>query len=154
MRVIEGLLVVSKLRVALVLSRQYGFIGERLLEGAQKTLIRHGVRHQNIQVLRVPGLWDIPLAIQEILLQGKTDGVISLGSTGVKEYVCSEQCLLEVSRELVRLSLEHRTPVSKGFLYADSLKGASLQEDAENKGKDAALSIIEMVNLLDQLRDI
>ncbi|MGB9873601.1 MAG: 6,7-dimethyl-8-ribityllumazine synthase, partial [Hydrogenobacter sp.] len=125
-----------------------------LIEGAVDCIIRHGGSEDNIHIARVPGSWEIPLIAKEMALKENIDAVIALGvlirgQTPHFDYIASE-----VSKGLALVSLEVRKPISFGVITADSLEQAIERAGTKhgNKGWEAALSAIEMANLLKSLR--
>lgn len=156
MKVIQGNLVANGERYAIVVSRFNELICGKLVEGAKDVLSRHGVTLNNVDVYWVPGAWELPLAVKEIALAGKYDAIVALGTvirgdTPHFDYVCAE-----TSKGLAQLGLEHRVPVAFGVLTTDNLEQALLRagSKAGNKGAEAALAALEMVSLLNQIRDI
>ncbi len=146
----EGKLDASGLNFGIAISRFNSFISERLLEGALDALVRHGAAPEAIEVLRVPGAFEIPLAAKKMVASGRYDAVICLGavirgSTPHFDYVAAE-----VSKGIATVSLDAEVPVSFGVLTTDNLEQAIERagSKAGNKGADAALSAVEMVNLL------
>jgi 6,7-dimethyl-8-ribityllumazine synthase len=151
---IEGELVVRGARFGIVLGRFNGFIGERLLEGAIDTLVRHGAEASHIEVVRVPGAYEIPLAAKVMAAGNKYDAIIALGAvirgaTPHFDYVAGES-----SKGLAQVMMQFDLPVAFGVLTVDSIEQAIERAGtkAGNKGVDAALSAIEMVGLLKRLR--
>ena len=141
-------------RFGIVLGRFNSFIGERLLEGAIDTLVRHGAEQSNIDVVRVPGAYEIPLTAKVMAAGRKYDALIALGAvirgaTPHFEYVAGE-----ASKGLAQVMMDNELPVAFGVLTVDSIEQAIERAGtkAGNKGVDAALSAIEMVNLLKKLR--
>jgi 6,7-dimethyl-8-ribityllumazine synthase len=127
---------------------------ERLVEGAIDCFLRHEGEEENLTLVRVPGSWEIPMAVKELLVKEDIEGVVALGvlirgATPHFEYIANE-----VSKGLAMLSLEHRKPVSFGVITADTLEQAIERAGTKhgNKGWDAMLSTIEMVNLFKTLR--
>ncbi len=154
MKIYQGKLVSESGRYAVVVSRFNELISSKLLEGAKDALFRHGVRPNDIDVAWVPGAWEIPLIVKELALMGKYDAVIALGAvirgdTPHFEYVSSE-----VSKGLANVGLEQRTPVTFGVLTCENLEQALLRSGSKsgNKGAEAALAALEMVNLLREIR--
>ena len=150
---VEGKLNAEGLRVGIVVGRFNSFIGERLLEGALDALIRHGADDSQITVARVPGAFEIPLATQKMAKSGKYDALICLGavirgSTPHFDYVASE-----VSKGIAHVSLETGVPVAFGVLTVDTIEQAIERAGtkAGNKGFDAALTVIETVNLFKEM---
>ena len=149
----EGRLDGSGLRMALVVGRFNSFISERLVDGALDALLRHGVADDDISVARVPGAFEIPLVARKMAESGKFDAVICLGavirgSTPHFDYVSAE-----VSKGIASVGLSSGVPVIFGVLTTDSIEQAIERAGtkAGNKGFDAAVSAIEMVNLLKEI---
>ncbi len=152
-KIVEGKLDAKGLRCGLVVSRFNSFISERLVEGAMDALLRHGAEEKNIQQVRVPGAFEIPLAAQKMATGGRFDAVICLGAvirgaTPHFDYVSSE-----VSKGVASVSLQTGVPIAFGVLTTDNLEQAIERAGtkAGNKGFDAAMSAIEMANLLKAL---
>lgn len=136
-------------RYAIVVGRFNSFVVESLLEGAIDTLKRHGIAEKDIEIYRVPGAFEIPLAVQRVAKTGKYDAVIALGAvirggTPHFEYVAGE-CV----KGLGSVSLNLDLPVVFGVLTVDSIEQAIERSGtkAGNKGGEAALSALEMVSL-------
>ncbi len=147
---IEGNLDAKGFRYGLIVSRFNSFICERLLEGAIDTLVRHGADDQQLTVVRVPGAYEIPLMAKKMAESNKYDALICLGAvirggTPHFEYVSAE-----VSKGVASVSLDSGLPVSFGVLTTDSVEQAIERAGtkAGNKGAEAAMSAIEMVNLM------
>jgi 6,7-dimethyl-8-ribityllumazine synthase len=150
---IEGKLNAEGIKVGIVVGRFNSFIGERLLEGALDALLRHGADDSQITVARVPGAFEIPLAAQKLAQTGKYDALICLGavirgSTPHFDYVASE-----VSKGVAHVSLATGIPVAFGVLTTDTIEQAIERAGtkAGNKGFDAAMTIIETVNLFKEI---
>ncbi|MFY0676509.1 MAG: 6,7-dimethyl-8-ribityllumazine synthase [Neptuniibacter sp.] len=151
----EGDFVNADGNYAIVVGRFNSFVVESLLEGALDTLKRHGVSDENIRVVRVPGAFEIPLAVKRLAAQKKDDAIIALGAvirggTPHFEYVSGES-----SKGVAQVSLEYDVPVANGILTVNSIEQAVERSGTKmgNKGAEAALSVIEMVSLLKQLED-
>ena len=146
----EGGLIGEGLKFVLVISRFNDFITNRLLEGAQDALLRHGVKGEDIDISRVPGSFEIPLAAKKLAQTKKYDAVICLGAVIRGETPHYEYVASEVSRSIGRLSLDTGLPVIYGVITADTLEEAIERAGtkAGNRGFEAALSAIEMANLL------
>lgn len=149
----EGDLQVRGTRFGIVLGRFNGFIGESLLSAAIDTLVRHGANEVDIEVVRVPGAYEIPLAAKTMAASKKYDALLALGAvirgaTPHFDYVAGE-----CSRGLSQVSLQFDIPVGFGVLTVDSIEQAIERAGtkAGNKGADAAMAAIEMVNLLRNL---
>lgn len=137
-------------KYALVVGRFNHFITDRLVDGCLDSLKRHDVKDENIDIIRVPGAFEIPLIAKKAALKDY-DGVICLGAvirgqTNHYDYVCAE-----VSKGIANVSLETGKPVIFGILTCDTIEQAVERAGtkAGNKGYEAALAAIEMVNLLD-----
>jgi len=144
----------AEARFGIVLARFNSLIVERLLEGAVDTLRRHGVADGQMTIARVPGAYELPLAAQAMARSGQFDAVIALGcvirgSTPHFDYVAGE-----AAKGLAMVSLAENLPVSFGVLTTDSIEQAIERAGtkAGNKGVDAAMSAIEMVSLMAQLK--
>ena len=153
MRNVEGKLVATGLKFALVVSRFNSFITERLLEGALDCLRRQGVSEDGLTVVRVPGAWEIPLVARRLVQAKAYDAVICLGavirgSTPHFDYVAAE-----VSKGIAQVSLDSGVPIAFGILTTENLEQAIERagSKAGNKGFAAAEAAIEMVNLLKEL---
>ncbi|TRL63916.1 6,7-dimethyl-8-ribityllumazine synthase [Staphylococcus hominis] len=148
----EGKLVGTNLKVAIVVSRFNDFITNRLLDGAKDTLVRHGVDEDNIDVAYVPGAFEIPLVSKKLAQKNDYDAVITLGcvirgATSHYDYVCNE-----VAKGVSKANDVTNTPVIFGVLTTESIEQAVERAGtkAGNKGAEAAVSAIEMANLLKQ----
>jgi len=154
MRTYEGKLTARGLKIGIVASRFNHTLVERLVEGAIDCFLRHEGEEENLTLVRVPGSWEIPMAVKELLVKEDIEGVVALGvlirgATPHFEYIANE-----VAKGLAMLSLEHRKPVSFGIITADTLEQAIERAGTKhgNKGWDAMLSTIEMVNLFRTFR--
>lgn len=150
MKVFEGKLVSKGIRVGIVAARFNEFITAKLLGGAIDALKRHSVVEESIDVAWVPGAFEIPLIASKMAQSGKYDAVICLGavirgSTTHYDYVCSE-----VSKGIASVSLSSNIPVMFGVLTTENIEQAIERagSKAGNKGFEAAVSAIEMVNLI------
>ncbi|MRX71060.1 6,7-dimethyl-8-ribityllumazine synthase [Bacillus lacus] len=154
MNTIEGNLVASGLRTAIVVSRFNEFITSKLLGGAQDALIRHGAAEGDIDVIWVPGAFEIPLIAKKLAESGKYDAVVTLGtvirgSTTHYDYVCNE-----AAKGISAASLSTGVPVIFGIVTTENIEQAIERSGtkAGNKGWEAAVSAIEMANLLKALQ--
>ena len=150
---IEGVLGVKDARFCLVVSRFNSFVVESLLSGALDTLKRHGAAEADITIVRVPGAFEMPLVLDKIAAKGGYDAIVALGAvirggTPHFEYVAGE-CV----KGMAQVSLKHGMPIAFGVLTVDTIEQAIERAGtkAGNKGAEAAMSAIEMVNLLRQL---
>lgn len=147
---IEGDLVVKDAKFCLVAARFNHFVVDTLVEGAADTLMRHGAREEDITLVRLPGAFEMPLALDKLAASGKYDAIIALGAvirggTPHFDYVAGE-CV----RGMTQASLKHGVPIAFGVLTVDTIEQSIERSGtkAGNKGGEAALSAIEMVNLL------
>ena len=153
MNTIEGDFAAPKGRFVLVAGRFNGFVVEALVNGARDTLVRHGVAADAIDLVRVPGAWEIPQAAQRLAKSGKYAAVIALGAvirgaTPHFDYVAGE-----AAKGLAAAAHESGVPVAFGVLTTDTIEQAIERAGtkAGNKGADAALAALEMVNLYARL---
>ncbi len=153
LRILEGQLEAQGLRVAIVVARFNTFISERLLEGALDALRRHGARDEDLMVSRVPGSFELPLVVKKLAQSGKYDAVIALGAVIRGSTPHFDFIAAEATKGLAQASLESGLPVAFGVITTDTIEQAIERAGtkAGNKGWDAALSAIEMVNLLRQV---
>ena len=152
-KVIEGKLDASSCKIAVVVSRFNSFMTQKMLDGAIDVLNRHGLDTSTIEVLWVPGAFEIPLACKKLATSKKYDGVVALscvirGSTPHFDYVSSE-----ISKGIANVMLETNTPIGFGVVTTDTLEQAIERAGSKsgNKGAEAAMSVVEMVNLLNQI---
>ena len=150
MKTTEGDLIVRDARFAIVATRFNDFIVDSLLKGALHCLRQHGAADADIEVVRVPGAFEMPVAVSKIAAARRVDGIIALGcvirgGTPHFEYVAGE-CV----RGIATAAREHGVPVGFGILTTDTIEQAIERAGtkAGNKGEEATLAVIEMVNLL------
>ncbi|MET0658138.1 MAG: 6,7-dimethyl-8-ribityllumazine synthase [Steroidobacteraceae bacterium] len=153
-RVIEGDLLARDLRFAIVAARFNEFIVEQLVRGATEALRRHGAKEQQITLVRVPGAFDMPVAVRQLARSGKYDAVIALGAvikgaTAHFDYVAGE-----CASGLARAANDTDMPVAFGVLTTETIEQAIERAGtkAGNKGADAALCALEMANLMRGLK--
>ncbi|MFW5838807.1 MAG: 6,7-dimethyl-8-ribityllumazine synthase [Bacillota bacterium] len=153
MKTVEGNLTAKGLKFNIIVGRFNEFIGGKLLEGAKDALIRHGSDQDAIDITWVPGAFEIPLIAKKVAQSKQYDGVICLGAvirgnTPHFDYVSSE-----VTKGIAHVSLETEVPVIFGVLTTDTIEQAIERAGtkAGNKGFDAAVTAIEMANLIKQL---
>ncbi len=154
MQTFEGQLVAGKAKYAILVARFNSFIVESLLEGALDTLKRHGVDENDIDVYRVPGAFEMPIAAQRIAAKKHHQAIIALGAvirggTPHFDYVAGE-----CTKGLAQVSLSFDVPVAFGVLTVDSIEQAIERAGtkAGNKGGEAALTALEMVNLFESMK--
>ena len=152
-KTVEGSLVLDGSRFAIVVGRWNSFVVEHLLEGAIDTLKRHGAKDGEIEIIRVPGAFEIPLTAKKLAEGGNYDAIIALGAvirggTPHFEYVAGE-----CTKGLANDSMEFGIPVAFGVLTVDTIEQAIERAGtkAGNKGEEATLAVIEMVNLFKQI---
>lgn len=152
-KTLEGDLVVKGARFGFVVARFNSFVVEHLLEGAIDAVKRHGGEESNMEIVRVPGAYELPLAVKKMAASGKYDAIVALGAvirggTPHFDYVAGE-CVKGMSHVM----LEYGIPVSFGVLTVDTIEQAIERSGtkAGNKGAEAAMSAVEMVNLLKQI---
>ena len=154
MNVIEGKVIGNGLKVGIVASRFNEFIVTKLIGGAQDGLVRHGVDDKDIDLVWVPGAFEIPLAAKRMAESGKYDAVICLGAvirgaTSHYDYVCAE-----VSKGVATAGLATNVPTIFGILTTDNIEQAIERAGTKsgNKGYDCACSAIEMVNMFKAMK--
>ena len=150
---IEGNLSIRSARIALLVSRFNSFIVDSLLSGAVDTLKRHGAEDHDLQIVRVPGAFEMPLAAKRLAASQRYEAIIALGAvirggTPHFEYVAGE-----CTKGLSMVSMQYDLPVAFGVLTVDSIEQAIERAGtkAGNKGAEAAMSAIEMINLLREI---
>ncbi len=150
MNVFEGKLVAKDIKVGIVAARFNEFIVSKLISGAVDGLKRHDVEDKNIDLVWVPGAFEIPLAASKLAKSGKYDAVICVGAvirgtTTHYDYVCNE-----VSKGIAHIGLETGIPVMFGVITTENIEQAIERagSKAGNKGYDCALGAIEMINLI------
>lgn len=153
MKIIEGNFSCDNTKFAIVVSRFNEFIGQRLLEGALECLKRHNCPEDNIDIVKVPGAFEIPLAASKLAESKKYDAVICLGAvirgaTPHFDYVAGS-----ASSGVAQVSLKYNIPVAFGVLTTDTVEQAIERAGSKsgNKGWDAALTAIEMANLVKKI---
>ena len=149
----EGTLLGKGLKFGVVVSRFNEFITKRLLEGAEDALQRHGVNKDDIDIIRVPGSFEIPLVTKKLAETKTYNAIICLGTVIRGATPHFEYLAAEVSIGIARISLDSGLPVSFGIITADTLEQAIERAGAKegNKGFTTAVDAIEMANLLKEL---
>lgn len=152
MKVFEGKLIAEGLKITIVAGRFNDFVVSKLVAGAIDGLQRHGVKEEDIEIVWVPGAYEIPLAAKKVAKADKSDAVICLGAvirgaTPHFDFVAGE-----VSKGVAQVSLETEKPIVFGVITTDSIEQAIERAGtkAGNKGFDAAMTAIEMANLMKQ----
>lgn len=154
LEIIEGKISAEGFRFAILVSRFNDFISSKLAEGAMDALKRHGGNEDQVTLIKVPGAFEIPLAAKKLAESGKFNAIICLGavirgSTPHFDYVAAE-----VSKGIAQVALESKVPVTFGVLTTDNLEQAIERAGSKsgNKGWDAAVAAMEMVNLFKQIK--
>ena len=153
-KVFEGRLSAAGLRFAVIVSRFNSFITERLLAGAMDALIRTGAAEDQIDIIKVPGSWEIPLVAGELARQHTYDALICLSAVIRGETPHFDYVAAEAAKGVAHVAAETGVPVAFGVLTTNTLEQAIDRAGAKsgNKGFDAAMTAIEMANLLRTLR--
>ena len=153
MKTIEGDLTIRNKKFALVAGRFNSFVVEHLINGAKEALLKYGADESDIELFYVPGAFEIPLALKKTTKTGRYDAIVALGAvirggTPHFEYVAGE-CVKGISQ----VSLDSEIPIAFGVLTVDTVEQAIERSGAnsENKGAEAAESVIRMINLLEKL---
>ena len=152
MKTIEGDSTIKDKKIAIVAAKFNFFVVEHLISGAKDALLKSGTKENDIEILYVPGAFEIPLALKKVVGTGKFDGVVALGAvirggTPHFEYVAGE-CVKGISQ----ISLDSEIPIAFGVLTVDTVEQAIERSgSSENKGAEAAESTIQMISLIDKL---
>jgi 6,7-dimethyl-8-ribityllumazine synthase len=153
MKILEGELQAKGLKFAIIVSRFNDFITSKLLDGAKDALLRHGAKEEDIDIARVPGSFEIPLIAKKLASKGTYNAVICLGTvirgaTPHFEYVAAE-----VAKGIAAASMETGVPIAFGVITSDTIEQAVERAGTKsgNKGFDAAITAIEMAQLLKKL---
>lgn len=154
-RKIEGQLVVSGKRIAIVAARFNGFIVESLVAGAVDALVRHGISKEHVSLVYAPGAFELPYVVKKMAASGKVDAIVALGAvirgaTPHFDYVAGE-----CAKGLANLSLQHDMPIAFGVLTTDTIEQAIERAGtkAGNKGAESAMTVIELLSLADELAE-
>jgi len=152
LKIIEGDLTIKNKKIAIVAARFNSFVVEHLISGAKEALLKSGTKETNIELYYVPGAFEIPLALKKAVNTGKFDGIVALGAvirggTPHFEYVAGE-CVKGISQ----ISLDSEIPIAFGVLTVDTVEQAIERSgSSENKGAEAAESVIRMISLIEKL---
>lgn len=152
-RTINGDLIARDLRFAIVAARFNDMIVDSLIRGAVDTLVRHGAAEKQIELVRVPGAFDLPLVVQRLAASKRCDAIVALGAVIRGATPHFEHVAGQCAAGLARVSLETGVPVAFGVLTTDTIEQAIERAGtkAGNKGADAALTALELANLLRRL---
>jgi len=153
-KVIEGSMIVKQKKFGIIASRFNDFMTKELVSGCSDTLVRHGADQKDLTVVWVPGAFEIPVVAQKMAKSKDYDALICLGTiirgaTPHFDFIASE-----AAKGIAKISLDSGIPVIFGVITADTIEQAVERAGSKdgNKGKDAALSAIEMVNVLGQIK--
>jgi 6,7-dimethyl-8-ribityllumazine synthase len=154
LKITEGSLDARGFKFALIVSRFNSFITDRLLDGALDTLRRHGAADDDLEVIRVPGSWEMPVVAGEIARLKKHDAIIALGCVVRGETPHFDYVAGEAAKGLGQVAAQTGVPVAFGVLTTNTLEQATDRAGAKsgNKGADAAMSAIEMAHLLRKIK--
>jgi 6,7-dimethyl-8-ribityllumazine synthase len=152
-KIVEGKIVAKGRTFGIVASRFNDFISSRLIEGAIDTLVRAGAEEKDIQIYKVPGAFELPLTAKKLAKSARFDAVICLGAVIRGATPHFEYISAEVSKGIASVGLEAEIPVVYGVLTTDTIEQAIERAGTKsgNKGADAALSAIEMVDLFKKI---
>src|SRR5512141_3014162 len=152
-RKVEGDLVARDLRFAIVASRFNEFVVDRLVDGAVDALVRHGASGKNLEIVRVPGAFEMPLAVRRLAQTRRYDAIVALGAVVRGQTSHFDIVAGENASGLSRVQLETGIPVGNGVLTTETMEQAIDRAGgkAGNKGAEAALAALEMANLLKRI---
>ncbi|MCS7192365.1 MAG: 6,7-dimethyl-8-ribityllumazine synthase [Armatimonadetes bacterium] len=152
-KTLEGQITAKDLKFAIVISRYNSLVTQRLLDGALDALRRHGVNENSIVIAWTPGSFEIPLVAQKFAKSGKFDAVICLGCIIRGETPHFEYVANETAKGIAQVMLDTEVPIAFGIVTADNLEQALERAGAKagNRGFDAAMTAMEMANLLKQI---
>jgi 6,7-dimethyl-8-ribityllumazine synthase len=152
-RVIEGDLVARDLRFAILAARFNSLVVDRLIEGAIDALVRHGAADKNIELVRVPGAFEMPVVASRLARSGRYQGVIALGAVIEGDTAHFEFVAGQCAAGLARVAHDHGLPVGFGVLTTATMEQALDRAGgkAGNKGAEAALAVLETVNVIKRL---
>lgn len=152
-KTIEGQLDCKGLKIALIAGRFNDFIVERLIGGAVDYLVRHGCEKENMELIKVPGAFEIPVVTKKLAESGKYDGIVVLGTvirgaTPHFDYVCNE-----CAKGVAQVSMDNNLPIGFGLLTCDTIDQAIERagSKAGNKGVEAASAMLETVRVMEQI---
>ncbi len=152
-KTIEGHLSAAGIRFSILATRFNGFIVDHLIDGALDTLTRHGASNSDIEIIRIPGAYELPMVAKAVAKRRGCDAIIALGCVIRGATPHFDHVAGECSKGLAQVALEFGMPIGFGVLTTDTIEQAIERAGtkAGNKGVDAAISAIEMANLLTQL---
>jgi 6,7-dimethyl-8-ribityllumazine synthase len=153
MKIVEGELQAKGLKFGIIMSRFNDFITSKLLDGAKDALLRHGAKDEDIDIIKVPGSFEIPMVARKLALKGIYNAVICLGTVIRGATPHFEYISAEVSKGVASASMESGVPIAFGVITCDTIEQAVERAGTKsgNKGWDAAITAIEMAQLLKKL---
>jgi 6,7-dimethyl-8-ribityllumazine synthase len=153
MKIVEGELQAKGLKFGIIMSRFNDFITSKLLDGAKDALLRHGAKDEDIDIIKVPGSFEIPMVARKLALKGVYNAVICLGTVIRGATPHFEYISAEVSKGVASASMESGVPIAFGVITCDTIEQAVERAGTKsgNKGWDAAITAIEMAQLLKKL---
>jgi 6,7-dimethyl-8-ribityllumazine synthase len=153
MKIIEGELQAKGLKFGVVISRFNDFITSKLLDGAKDALLRHGAKEDDIDVIKVPGSFEIPMVAKRMALKGTYNAILCLGTVIRGATPHFEYIAAEVSKGIASASMETGIPIAFGIITSDTIEQAVERAGTKsgNKGWDAAITAIEMAQLLKKI---
>ena len=153
MKIIEGELQAKGLKFGIVISRFNDFITSKLLEGSKDALLRHGAKEDDIEVVKVPGSFEIPMVAKKLAAKGTYSAIICLGTVIRGATPHFEYISAEVSKGIASASIETGIPIAFGIITCDTIEQAVERAGTKsgNKGWDAAITAIEMAQLIKKL---
>ncbi len=153
LKTLEADLLARDLRVAIVAARFNDFVVARLVDGAVDALLRHGASEKNLELVRVPGSFDLPLVVRRLAQSKRYDAIVALGAVIKGETAHFDYVAGECASGLARAALDSGVPVGFGVLTCDTFEQAIDRAGgkAGNKGADAALAVLEMANRLKRI---
>ncbi len=149
----EGKLIAGKFRFAVVSSRVNSLITDPLTQGAVSTLVRHGARESLIDIIKVPGSFEVPFAVKRAALSGKYDAIVAVGAIIRGQTPHFDFLAAQVTKDLSQVALETGVPVCSGIITTETTEQAVERAGVKsgNRGSEAALGALEMANLVKEL---
>lgn len=153
-KVIKGSMISKNKKFGIVVSRFNEFVSSKLLDGAQDTLVKHGVKDEDISVIWVPGSFEIPMVAKKMASSGKFDGIICLGAIIRGETPHFDFIAAEAAKGVASVAMDSDVPCIFGVITTDNLEQALDRAGTKsgNKGRDAAMTAIEMCNIYDEMK--
>lgn len=148
-KIYEGKLIGKNKKICIVVSRFNDFITKHLLDAAIDILVRHEVKQEDIDVVWVPGSFEIPFVCKKVALKKEYDGIIALGAIIKGDTSHNEYIATEVTKGIAQVMLETNVPIAYGIITPDNLEQAIERAGTKqgNKGAQAALTLLELINL-------